>query len=139
MIYTWGKLYRPIAHHLKSEGLVETQPNKAYIIYRFSCVDERNDDHPLHMTIHIPDQAIADRDESKVRLALALAMYQQDIFTLGQSAKLANLSQPTFQKELGKRHIPVHYGVEEFERDVLTVHDRNCFIVSTSSIKDVSE
>lgn len=75
------------------------------------------------MTIHIPDQAITDRDESQVRLVLALAMYQQEIFTLGQSAKLAHLSQAAFQKELGNQQIPIHYDVEDFERDILAIND----------------
>ncbi|MBK9335614.1 MAG: hypothetical protein IPM98_03075 [Lewinellaceae bacterium] len=31
---------------------------------------------------------------------------------------MADLPQPIFQKELAKRKIPVHYGVEELEQDL---------------------
>ena len=41
--------------------------------------------------------------------------------TLGQAAQSAGLSQADFQKELGKRKIPIHNGMEELAEDLRTV------------------
>ena len=41
--------------------------------------------------------------------------------TLGQAAEVAGLSQSAFLRELGRRKIPLHYGVEEFSRDLSTL------------------
>ncbi|GEM_PF-2002194 len=40
---------------------------------------------------------------------------------LGQAAKTAGLSQTDFLRELGRLRIPIHYGMEELEADLLTV------------------
>ena len=62
--------------------------------------------------------------EPELRLELALVMYQQDRLTLGQASSLAALSQEEFQMVLGSRKIPVHYGLDDLERDVETANQR---------------
>lgn len=41
--------------------------------------------------------------------------------TLGQASELAGQHQIEFQRELAKRDIPIHYGMEELEQDLRTL------------------
>lgn len=77
------------------------------------------------MPVVIPDSLLqsAQISEADVRLELALTLFQQDRLTLGQAAELASLPQLDFQRVLGSRRIPVHYGSEQLEADVLPVQD----------------
>jgi predicted HTH domain antitoxin len=52
---------------------------------------------------------------------LAIGLFADDKVTLGQAAAIADISQPEFLKELGKRSIPIHYGLDELEQDIATV------------------
>jgi predicted HTH domain antitoxin len=54
-------------------------------------------------------------------LHLAIGLYVGDKVTLGQGASIAGLSQPGFLQELGKRKIPIHYGLEEAAEDIAAV------------------
>jgi len=60
-------------------------------------------------------------DQGQLMLELALILFQRESVTLGQASKIAGLHQYQFQKELGKRKIPIHCDVEEFERDLETI------------------
>ena len=75
------------------------------------------------MIIEIPDQVTAQSGLSakEILLKVALVLFQEEKLTLGQASKLAELHQFEFQKELAKREIPVHYGEEDYERDLLTI------------------
>ncbi len=76
------------------------------------------------MDITIPDAAIqkAGFSEDRVKLEIALALFQMDILTLAQAARVAGLHRMPFQEELAKRKIPVHYGIEELEEDLKTLN-----------------
>ena len=76
------------------------------------------------MDITIPDAAIqkAGFSEDRVKLEIALALFQMDILTLAQAARVAGLHRMQFQEELAKRKIPVHYGIEELEEDLKTLN-----------------
>jgi predicted HTH domain antitoxin len=56
--------------------------------------------------------------QEQVRIDFAVGLYSDNKITLGQAARLARLSQLKFLKELGKREIPVHYDIEEFDKDI---------------------
>lgn len=75
------------------------------------------------MVVEIPDQIIAQSGLSskEILLKVALILFQEERLTLGQASKLAGLHQFEFQKELAKRKISVHYGEEDFERDLQTI------------------
>jgi predicted HTH domain antitoxin len=75
------------------------------------------------MIVEIPDQVIAQSGLSakEILLKVALILFQEEKLTLGQASKLAGLHQFEFQKELAKREISVHYGEEDFERDLQTI------------------
>ena len=76
------------------------------------------------MDITIPDAAIqkAGFSEDRVKLEIALALFQMDILTLAQAARVAGLHRMQFQEELAKRKIPVHYGIEELKEDLKTLN-----------------
>lgn len=75
------------------------------------------------MIVEIPDQIIEKSGLSakEILLKVALTLFQQEKLTLGHASKLTGLHQFEFQKELAKRKIPVHYGEEDFERDLKTI------------------
>lgn len=75
------------------------------------------------MTIETPD-IILERSglsADKIVFELAIVLFQQESITLGQASKMAGMHQFQFQQELAKREIPIHYGIEEFERDLETI------------------
>jgi predicted HTH domain antitoxin len=72
------------------------------------------------MTIELPDAILAKSHTTAqaVKLHIAIALFKEEIFTLGQAALLAELPQLIFQQELAKRKIAVHYDVEELRQDL---------------------
>ena len=75
------------------------------------------------MTVEIPDLVLLKSgfSEQDLRLRIAIALFAEDIFTLGQAAKFCGLHQIELQRELAKRKIPLHYGMEEYRADRLTL------------------
>ncbi len=57
----------------------------------------------------------------EVRLELAIFLFQQNHFTLGQVAELTGLHQLEVQRELAQRQIPLHYSLEDLKEDVKTI------------------
>ncbi|MBK8568419.1 MAG: UPF0175 family protein [Saprospiraceae bacterium] len=76
------------------------------------------------MVITVPDSIVKNSGltEAQVRLGVAISLFQMEIFTLTQAAKVAGLHRVQFQEELAKRKIPVHYGIEELEEDMKTLN-----------------
>lgn len=72
------------------------------------------------MILEIEDEMLSGIDitPEQARLDFALGLYIDNKITLGQAAHIATISQAQFQKELGNRQIPVHYDIEEFEKDI---------------------
>jgi predicted HTH domain antitoxin len=62
--------------------------------------------------------------EEEMRRELALALFQRESLTLAQAARLAGMSFLDFQHQLAGRHIPLHYGVAEFEEDLKSIDRR---------------
>ncbi len=57
----------------------------------------------------------------EILFIVALVLFEQEKLTLAQASKIAGLHQHEFQKELAARNIAVHYGVEDYKRDLRTV------------------
>lgn len=57
----------------------------------------------------------------ELRLEMAVALFQQEKFTLAQAARLAALTRWQFQQILASRKIPLHYTVDDFESDLATI------------------
>jgi predicted HTH domain antitoxin len=65
--------------------------------------------------IRLPESEQPDR----LRLELALALYAQDLISLGKAAELAGSDRHHFSAELARRHVSRHYGREELEEDLV--------------------
>jgi predicted HTH domain antitoxin len=57
----------------------------------------------------------------ELRLEIAIMLYQQRRLSLGKASEFAGLNKIIFQKELGRREIPVNYDKDEFEEDLKTL------------------
>ncbi|MDX1941816.1 MAG: UPF0175 family protein [Saprospiraceae bacterium] len=75
------------------------------------------------MLIEISDEIVEQSNLTveEIRLGIALWLFQEKKLSLGKCAKIAGLHKMQFQKELGKRKIPVHYTEEDFQRDLKSV------------------
>lgn len=72
------------------------------------------------MVIEIADSILERAGLSKedIRLELAILLFQREKVSLGQAGNIAGMHKIMFQKELAKRKISVHYGVEDLENDL---------------------
>lgn len=81
------------------------------------------------MNLEIPDDIVraARMTAEELRVEIAVMLFEKDKLTLGQAARFAGMSSPDFQHLLGRRKIPLHYGVQELLEDVKTLEelDRN--------------
>jgi predicted HTH domain antitoxin len=72
------------------------------------------------MVVYIPDTYLeeAHLTATQVKLELAIWLFQQEHLTMAQAARLAGLHRMQMQRELGRRKIPIHYGIEELQADM---------------------
>ena len=75
------------------------------------------------MPVTISDEVLtaAHISEPELKQELALTFFQQERLTLAQASRIAEMTQLAFQALLAERHIPIHYGVEEFREDLRTL------------------
>ena len=75
------------------------------------------------MTITIPDDAFGKTITSpeQARLEFAIALFVGNRASVSRGARIAGLTFLEFQRELGRREIPQHYGMEEYEADLRTL------------------
>ncbi|MBD2519275.1 UPF0175 family protein [Nostoc sp. FACHB-973] len=67
------------------------------------------------LTVELPPYISTD----EARLLLAVKLFEIGKLSLGQAAKLAGYSKPTFIELLGKMEIPViNYPAEELEQEI---------------------
>ena len=73
------------------------------------------------MPVTLPDDLLQSTKltEAELKAELALALFQRERLTLGQAAILAGLPQLDFQRLLASRRIPLHYGIEAMEQDLV--------------------
>lgn len=79
------------------------------------------------MTITIPDNIYTKLgfSEHEFLLEIAIALFKEEKVTLVQASALTNLHQSQFQKELAKRRIPIHYGIQDLQEDLETLSQLN--------------
>jgi len=75
----------------------------------------------MHLTLCDDVILSANLSEADLRLALALALFQDGRITLAQGARLASLDRLAFQQQLAARKLQIHYGEEEFDSDMHTI------------------
>jgi predicted HTH domain antitoxin len=77
------------------------------------------------VSVVIPDDILqATRmTEEELRQEMAVLLFQKEKLTLAQASRLAGMDRLQFQHLLASRRIPVHYGVEDFENDLMALRD----------------
>ncbi len=72
------------------------------------------------MSIVISDQTLKtlQMSESEMLTEIAILLFQQERFTLGQASRFARMNQLQFQRLLASRQIPLHYDITELTEDV---------------------
>ena len=78
------------------------------------------------MSIIIPDEVIQSTGISEAELLreIAIMLFQQERFTLGQASQFAQMNQLQFQRLLASRQIPLHYDIAELREDVNSLEAR---------------
>ncbi len=81
----------------------------------------------VDMVFTIEDDVLDELDMTpeQARVDFAVGLYSDNKITLGQAARLSRLSQSKFLKELGRREIPVHYDIQEFNKDIAYLKTQN--------------
>ncbi|MBV9938442.1 MAG: UPF0175 family protein [Acidobacteriaceae bacterium] len=78
----------------------------------------------MPITLHIPDSVMKELQlpegeiESRLRIELAIALYQQGTLSLRKACELATINQYQFGEVLGQCGIARHYGLGELAEDV---------------------
>ncbi len=70
------------------------------------------------MNVTLPEKLEANLGPQEVRLDLAVGIYSSGRVTLGTAAEVAGVPIPAFQRELGRRGIPVNYTAEDLAYDI---------------------
>ncbi len=72
------------------------------------------------MALIIKDEILSKAQTTAEELLIDLACYLYDKkrMSMGQARHLAGLDQISFQKELSKREIYIHYGEEDLNKDL---------------------
>jgi predicted HTH domain antitoxin len=72
------------------------------------------------VAIEIPPEVVHATRMSleELRQELALHLFQQGKLSFGKAKEMPGMTFWAFQKLLGARGIPVHYGVEDYEEDL---------------------
>ncbi len=70
------------------------------------------------MNVALPGRIEAKLTLREAKLDLAAGMYSSGRVTMGTAAEVASLSIPEFQRELGRRHVPINYGPAELAEDI---------------------
>jgi predicted HTH domain antitoxin len=77
------------------------------------------------VSIEIPREVVhvARMTPEELRRELAVYLFQQGKLSFGKAREMAGMTAWSFQQLLGSRSIPVHYGVEEYEQDLVTLKE----------------
>jgi predicted HTH domain antitoxin len=73
------------------------------------------------MELTLPKDVESRLSPQNAALHLAIGLFVSEEATLGQAAEIAGVTQAVFQKELGKRRIPIHYGEDELAQDLRAI------------------
>ena len=77
------------------------------------------------MSVTIPDEILqtARMTEEELCQEVAVLLFQKERLTAGQASRLAGMDRLRFQHLLASRGIPLHYDLEEFEQDLVTLRN----------------
>ncbi|WP_414550296.1 UPF0175 family protein [Anabaena sp. CCY 0017] len=79
------------------------------------------------MSVVISDDILQTIQMSDTELLkeIAVMLFQQERFTLGQASNFAGMNQLQFQRLLANRQIPLHYDIAELREDVKSLEANN--------------
>lgn len=79
------------------------------------------------MSIVISDETLQTIQLSEWELLteIAIMLFQQEKFTLGQASSFAKMNQLQFQRLLASRQISLHYDIAELKEDVKSLEANN--------------
>jgi predicted HTH domain antitoxin len=77
------------------------------------------------ISIEIPKEIahIARMTPQELRQELAIYLFQQGKLSFGKAREMAEMTAWAFQQVLGVRGISVHYDVEDYEQDLITLRE----------------
>ncbi|MFM2431376.1 MAG: hypothetical protein RLZZ511_2589 [Cyanobacteriota bacterium] len=77
------------------------------------------------MSVVVPDEilTVARMTEAEMHQEIAVMLFQREKLTLAQASRFAGMHRVAFQHLLASRHIPVNYGVEDFEQDIQSLRE----------------
>jgi predicted HTH domain antitoxin len=78
------------------------------------------------MTVTIPSERLGNvpLSERDAVVDIAIGLYKREQVSLGRAAEVAGLSSPEFLVELGRRRIPINYGVDDLKADVAALNEK---------------
>ena len=82
--------------------------------YNWACLSVR----PMSITISDEVLQTVQMSDSELRQEIAVLLFQQERFTLGQASRFADLNQLAFQLLLSSRKISLHYDIAELREDL---------------------
>jgi predicted HTH domain antitoxin len=90
----------------------------------------------MQITLNIPDQLIQQQHSlnsadwmreiaNDFVARSAIALFQQELITLGTASKIAGMHQMEFQALLSDRGICIHYDLADYQADIESLRDHN--------------
>ncbi|WP_017301501.1 UPF0175 family protein [Nodosilinea nodulosa] len=81
----------------------------------------------MKITLDIPDRLAESHTFSQVDWLqeVAVALFQQELVTLGTASQLAGMNQMAFQGLLYDRGISLHYDLADYQADIASLRDNN--------------
>ena len=78
------------------------------------------------MTVTIPSERLGNvpLSERDAVVDIAIGLYKREQVSLGRAAEVAGLSSVELLAELGRRRIPINYGVEDLKADVAALNEK---------------
>ena len=77
------------------------------------------------MTFTIPSERLSNvmLDERDAVVDIAIGLYKREQVSLGRAAEVAGLTSVDFLAELGRRRIPINYGVDDLKSDLAALNE----------------
>jgi predicted HTH domain antitoxin len=81
----------------------------------------------MQIILNIPDQLIQQHSLNSVdwMREIAIALFQQELITLGTASKIAGMHQMEFQALLSDRGICIHYDLADYQADIESLRNHN--------------
>jgi len=78
------------------------------------------------VTLTIPSEKLGGLrvTEAEALVDIAIGLYKREEVSLGRAAEVAGSSSAQLLSELPRRHIPINYGPDDLEADILTLNDK---------------